>query len=112
MRIMATLLQEMETERASQAECLRSTVREQLRAALRDILPGVSVTVFGSLTRAGHFSESSDVDIALAVEPAHMSIYQLIAQLSERLARRVDVILLPECRFRDKILREGETWTP
>jgi predicted nucleotidyltransferase len=40
-----------------------------------------------------------------------MSVYQLIAQLSERLGRSVDVLLLSESRLRDKILREGETWT-
>ena len=70
------------------------------------------MTVFGSLTKAGKFSDASDVDIALADEPAGMSIYQLIAQLSERLSRRVDVLLLSESRLRDKILREGELWTP
>jgi predicted nucleotidyltransferase len=52
------------------------------------------------------------VDLALAAEPASMSVYQLIAQLSERLGRRVDVVLLSESRLRDKILREGETWMP
>ncbi len=41
-----------------------------------------------------------------------MSICQLIAQLSEVLGRRVDVVLLSKTRLRDKILREGETWTP
>ena len=70
------------------------------------------VTVFGSLTRAGRFTESSDVDLALESEPTSMSIYQLIAQLSERLGRRVDVALLSECRLKDKIIREGELWTP
>ena len=40
-----------------------------------------------------------------------MSLYQLISRLAERLGRRVDVLLLHESRFQDKILREGETWT-
>ena len=87
-------------------------MREELRSALRDILPGVPVTVFGSLTQAGRFTDGSDVDIALAAEPPGSSVYQLIARLSERLGRRVDVMLLSESRLRDKILREGETWTP
>jgi predicted nucleotidyltransferase len=51
------------------------------------------------------------VDLALAAEPPGSSVYQLIAQLSERLGRRVDVLLLSESRLRDKILREGEAWT-
>jgi predicted nucleotidyltransferase len=102
----------MTHERALRAERLRFTVRDELRSALREVLPGTPVTVFGSLTRVGCFTDASDVDLALAAEPADSSVYQIIAQLSERLGRRVDVVLLPESRFRDKILREGETWTP
>jgi predicted nucleotidyltransferase len=102
----------MTEERAARTERLRLSVREELRCALRDILPLTPVTVFGSLTRVGGFTDASDVDLALTDEPQGLSIYQLIAQLSERLGRRVDVTLLSESRFRDKILREGETWTP
>ncbi len=109
---MSTPLQKLAEEQAAQAESLRLIVREELRSALREILPGTTVTVFGSLTRAGRFTEASDVDLALAAEPATLSIYQLIAQLSERLGRRVDVVLLPASRLRHKILHEGETWTP
>jgi predicted nucleotidyltransferase len=87
-------------------------VREELRAAVRDLLPGTRVTVFGSLTRAGAFTHASDVDVAIEAQPPGSSVYQLIAQLSERLGRRVDVILLSESRLREKILREGETWMP
>ena len=111
MAAMTTLLQKMTEEHAVRMERLRMSVREELRSALREILPGTPVTVFGSLTHAGRFTDASDVDVALAVEPAGASVYQLIAQLSERLGRRVDVMVLSECRFRDKILREGETWT-
>ncbi|MDP9014757.1 MAG: hypothetical protein M3O41_19270 [Pseudomonadota bacterium] len=110
--IMTTLLQTMTAERAARTERQRLTVRDELRSALRDVLPGVPVTVFGSLTQAGRFTDVSDVDLALAAEPQGLSVYQLIAQLSERLGRRVDVLLLSESRFREKILREGETWTP
>jgi predicted nucleotidyltransferase len=109
---MATLLKKMAEEHAARGENLRLQVRAELRSALIDILPGVAVTVFGSLIRAGQFSEFSDVDLALAEEPPGMSVYQLIAQLSERLGRRVDVLLLHETRLREKIFREGETWIP
>jgi predicted nucleotidyltransferase len=110
---MATLLQRMAEERAARDERLRIEVRDQLRAALREFLPEKTpVILFGSVIMPGRFTENSDVDIALASEPPGMSIYQLTAQLSERLGRRVDVLLLSECRFRDKILLEGETWTP
>jgi predicted nucleotidyltransferase len=110
---MTTLLQKMTEAQAAQDERLRLEVREQLRTALREVLPEKTpVTLFGSLTKSGHFTDASDVDIALAAEPPGLSVYQLTAQLSERLGRRVDVLLLSECRFRDKILLEGETWTP
>jgi predicted nucleotidyltransferase len=110
---MTTLLQRMTEAQAAQDERLRLEVREQLRTALREVLPEKTpVTLFGSLTKPGHFTDASDVDIALAAEPPGLSVYQLTAQLSERLGRRVDVLLLSECRFRDKILLEGETWTP
>jgi uncharacterized protein len=96
---MTTLLQQMEQERLQRRERLRAEVRRQLRE------------VFGSLTKPGRFHEESDIDLALESEPPGMSLYQLISRLAERLGRRVDVLLLHECRFRDKILREGETWT-
>jgi predicted nucleotidyltransferase len=112
MGVMPTLLQSMNEERAASAERLRLEVRQALRAALTDLLPGRSVTVFGSLTQTGRFTEYSDVDLALRELPADLSLYQLIALLSERLGRRVDVVMLCETRLRDKIAREGEVWIP
>ena len=106
MGVMPTLLQSMNEERAASAERLRLEVRQALRAALTDLLPGRSVTVFGSLTQTGRFTEYSDVDLALRELPADLSLYQLIALLSERLGRRVDVVMLCETRLRDKIARE------
>jgi predicted nucleotidyltransferase len=107
-----TLLQQIETDRRSRREALRLETREALRAALRDLIPHASVLLFGSTTRPNRFNEYSDVDIALETEPAGLSIYQLISLLGERLGRRVDVVLLPECRFRDRLRAEGELWTP
>lgn len=106
-----TLLQKMESDRRKRHELLRQETRKRLQAALRELVPVERVVVFGSLVKSGRFSENSDIDIALEREPAKVTIYQLIAQLSERLGRRVDVVLLSECRFRDRVLREGETWT-
>jgi predicted nucleotidyltransferase len=106
-----TLLQQMDQDRAEERETLRLEVRRQLRLVLLELLPAARLWIFGSLTRPGGFQQASDVDLALEGEPAGMSIYQLTALLSERLGRSVDVVLLPECRFRDKILREGELWT-
>lgn len=106
-----TLLRQIEQERLQRRENLRAQVRQQLWQALSQFLPGQTVVLFGSLTAPRKFAETSDVDLALAAEPATLSLYQLTSLLAERLGRRVDVVLLPECRFRDKILREGETWT-
>jgi predicted nucleotidyltransferase len=106
-----TLLKRMEFERNARREELRAETRQSLRKALAELLPASKVIVFGSLVKPGRFSETSDVDLALEVEPKETSIYQLIAQLSERLERPVDVVLLGETRFRDRILREGEEWT-
>lgn len=108
---MTTLLQEMDRERLQRRERLRAEVRRLLREALTQTIPGRRVVVFGSLAKPGRFSEESDIDLALESEPAFMSLYQLASQLAERMGRRVDVVLLEESRLRDKILREGETWT-
>ena len=106
-----TLLQQMECERMKRRETMRSEARRELQGALRQIAPVEKLLVFGSLVQPGRFSETSDIDLALETEPAAVSVYQLSSLLAERLGRRVDIVLLPECRFRDKILREGETWT-
>jgi len=107
---MTTLLQEMEQERLQRCERLRLEVRRQLREVLPWAVPGQRVVVFGSLAKPGRFSEESDIDLALESEPPGMSLYQLGSRLAERMGRRVDVLVLHECRFQDKILREGEIW--
>jgi hypothetical protein len=59
---MTTLLQKMTEERTARLERLRLTVREELRCALREILPGTPVTIFGSLTHVGSQRRAS-VDV-------------------------------------------------
>ena len=105
-----TLLMRMESERQEQCELLRHATRRQLLEILRELQPADKVIVFGSLTRAGRFSETSDVDFALEAEPKAMSLYQLTSVVAERLGRRVDVVNLAETRLANKIRREGETW--
>jgi predicted nucleotidyltransferase len=107
-----TLLQQMERQQFEERECARSEARRRLREVLAQTIPGQRVIVFGSLLKPGKFTDESDIDVALESEPSDMSIYQLIALLGERIGRPVDVLLLDECRFKDKILREGEVWTP
>jgi hypothetical protein len=52
---MATLLKKMAEDRAAHEERLRLAMREDLKRALHEILPGTAVIVFGSLTRVGRF---------------------------------------------------------
>ena len=84
--------------------------RELLRTALHELVPGCRVYIFGSLTKPGVFNDRSDVDLALEAETPEVDSLHLTAELMERLNRRVDVVLLDRCRFRDKIRREGELW--
>lgn len=105
------LLQQIEQERMTRREELRAEVRTRLREALHQIAPGERVLVFGSITRAYAFHDRSDIDIAFVDEPMALSRYQMQARLEECMGRPVDLVILPESRFRDKILREGEPWT-
>lgn len=105
-----TLLQQMDSDRRARREDLRLKVRRQLRSALHKFAPATKVVVFGSLAKAGRFTELSDVDIALEAEPAGLTVFQLTSLLAEEMGRPVDVVLLPECRFRERIMSEGEIW--
>ena len=105
-----TLLEQMDRQRLEDREHSRQKVRRDLRDALDQIIPGQRVVVFGSLVRSGKFNDYSDIDLALESELPQMTVYQLISLLSERMGRTVDVILLDECPFREKIRREGELW--
>jgi predicted nucleotidyltransferase len=106
-----TLLQKMNRQRAERREALRLEVRKRLRSVLCQLAPADQVVVFGSLARPYHFNDTSDIDIALKTEPVGMTLYQLTGLLAEQMGRSVDVVLLSGCRFRERIAREGETWT-
>ena len=107
-----TLLQERDLKRQRRRLQVYEETRLRLKEALAELIPGRPVIVFGSLTRPGIFNDRSDVDLALEEEPPRLNIWQLTGELMERLGRPVDVVVLKECRFRDKITREGEQWTP
>ena len=107
-----TLLQQRDEETARRREDLRLETLARLRLLLERMLPGREVWVFGSVIQPGAFRESSDVDLALREEPADISSYRLQSLLEEGLGRPVDIVLLPESRFAETILREGQRWTP
>ena len=105
-----TALQERDLLRANRRLEAQVEVSAKLRNALRVLIPGHAVIVFGSLLKPGTFNDRSDVDLALESDPPQMSSAQLQSALEERMGRPVDVVLLPQCRFRQKILREGQLW--
>ena len=110
MLVRMTLLQKRDSARRQRRLEVHAETRRRLRDALADLMPGHKVIVFGSLTKPGVFNDRSDVDLALAEESARFDSWKLTADLMDRLGRPVDVVSLPTCRFREKILREGEVW--
>ena len=76
------------------------------------VISRVRAGVWRSTRRPGVFNDRSDVDLALETEPPQMSVYRLIAELMERLGRPVDILMLDQCRFRERIRREGLDKTP
>lgn len=106
-----TLLQRRDEVRVERRLALQAEVLRDLRHALEALIPGERVWVFGSLTQPGRFNDASDIDLALEREPRGISAGRLSSELTERLARPVDVVFLKDCRFRHAIAREGELWT-
>ena len=106
-----TLLYRRDQARKARRVEAYAEVRQQLRTVLAELVPGHRVWVFGSLAKPGRFNDASDVDLALAEPLTSMSVGRLSQELAERLGRRVDIVMFDQCRFRDKILREGELWT-
>jgi len=106
----ATLLALRDRARQRRRLDLYHEVRRALRDHLHVLIPGQRVVLFGSLTRPGVFNDASDVDLALEGDPHGMSAGVLMGELMERLGRPVDLVRLDRCRFRDRILREGEVW--
>ena len=108
---MMTLLAKRDLARQRRRLEVYTETRRRLREALAELIPGHKVILFGSLTKPGVFNDRSDVDLALGSEPPGMDAWALMSELTERLERTVDVVRLDKCRFREKILREGEVWT-
>ncbi|HEY2379705.1 MAG TPA: nucleotidyltransferase domain-containing protein [Terriglobia bacterium] len=104
------LLKRKEAQRRERREQLRRQARNKLKDALHELVPGQKVLLFGSVIRPYGFHERSDIDIAFVEEPKQ-SRYLLQAKLEEFIHHSVDVVVLAECRFREKIEREGEAWT-
>ncbi|MEO7913386.1 MAG: nucleotidyltransferase domain-containing protein [Roseiflexaceae bacterium] len=100
-------------------QCRRATNEVERCRILADLLAWLDahaaehglqqVWVFGSVTQPNRFVARSDIDLALTQDP-NMRQFQIMAKLSLWLDRDVDVILLDDCPFADKITREGIQW--
>lgn len=65
--------------------------------------------LFGSVIRPYHFTERSDVDIA--VESVEVeAFFTEMASLSEAIERNVDLVELPKCPFAHRIRQRGQLW--
>ncbi|MGC8602617.1 MAG: nucleotidyltransferase family protein [Desulfomonilaceae bacterium] len=98
--------------KAEEREKLRQTVLVQLDEALKVLSEKYSWTeifIFGSITRKGAFHDGSDVDIGIeGLDP--LDHYAFVADISSFLERDVDVVILEECGFADRIKEKGLKW--
>jgi len=67
--------------------------------------------LFGSVVKKRRYRHGSDVDIAIS-GLNKFDYYAFVGDISELLNKRVDVVLLEECRFRQSIMEKGIRWSP
>jgi len=67
--------------------------------------------IFGSLSQAGRFTPTSDVDVAIVGLPPQ-SHFELMSHLQTLVGREVDMIELDRCHFQHRIRETGILWTP
>ena len=93
-------------------EKLRQTVLVRLDEALKVLSEKYSweeIFIFGSMTCKGAFHDGSDVDVGIeGLNP--LDHYAFVADISSLLERDVDVVILEECGFADRIKEKGQKW--
>jgi predicted nucleotidyltransferase len=101
-------------KREKQRSVARAHLQEQTSVLLRELLseffPNQKIWIFGSLVHPGKFHSGSDIDLAIEKIPEGRSEFELSTILAERMGRPVDLVILTECRFRNKILKEALLW--
>ncbi|MDA8408571.1 MAG: nucleotidyltransferase domain-containing protein [Deltaproteobacteria bacterium] len=99
--------------KAEESEKLRQTMLVRLDEALKVLSEKYhwhKAFIFGSVTCKGAFHDSSDVDVGIeGLNP--LDHYALVADISSLLERDVDVVLLEECGFAEKIRKKGQKWS-
>ncbi len=67
--------------------------------------PDLHMYLFGSITQSGQFTKNSDIDIAIDnFKGSRLDIY---LELEELFSRKIDLIILEKCTFRDDIVNRG-----
>ena len=92
------------------------TSRQKTLQQVMNLLPQMARTygfreayVFGSLSKPEHFRKTSDVDLAV-VGLKSQNYFALMAALSNKLEREIDLIQLERHVWRKRILETGIRW--
>jgi predicted nucleotidyltransferase len=104
MAVWEKALDEGRQEREQERQRWLSRAKQELASFFRGKQVD-KVYLCGSVLREDYFTPFSDID--LAVEGLREDYFTLLADLEELLDRRVDIIELEKCRFRDQIERQG-----
>jgi predicted nucleotidyltransferase len=107
------LLDETVARRHTVLERERQAVLSDVLRLLEELGPQYNIRrayIFGSTTRPGHFTEHSDVDIAVEpMEPEHF--FAAISAFASALGHEVDLVELDKCHFAHRIRERGVEWT-
>jgi hypothetical protein len=98
----------------------RATWEQERQVILAQVLSWLNETgkqegirqayVFGSLTKPGKFTSSSDVDLAIVGKMPDRQ-FELMSELAAVVGREVDMIELERCHFKERIRQTGVLWT-
>ena len=94
-------------------EGLRHSVLLKLDKSLKALSKKYSwkeIFIFGSVIRNGAFHENSDVDIGIeGLDP--LKHYAFVGEISGLMERDVDVVVLEECGFAERIKEKVLKWS-
>jgi len=99
-------------KRQSDQEEMRIALIEQINRVLSKLEKKYDwdeAYLFGSVAQKGKFRRNSDIDIAVSGLNS-LEHYAFTGEISELLDKRVDVVLLEECRFTKSIKKKGLKW--
>lgn len=104
-----SLIESVEKERLQKLEQQRIEMLNKTIEVLKSYFSGIIIEelyITGSLLVSGKYYEHSDIDIAIKGLPIDM-MYKTIFELEEMLNRKVEIIELENCIFKEKIIKTG-----